>query len=165
MTVAYFGRAKTGGGPADYIPTDDVLDRLTSLLGSTVSGFTLPFGGDKEMAWFDIFGGVDGIVGISGDVEKIGNVRVQTQQIVDSSETTISTPLSNEKGMQTVVADYQVLDVVDQNLIIPNKTKRLTFVTPRAVKKKFKPDENRAARYTAIAEYYSTEKTNAWMSN
>ncbi|CAG5016538.1 unnamed protein product [Parnassius apollo] len=96
---------QTGGGLADYIPPDDILDRVTSLLGSTVSGFTVPFGGDKEMAWFDVCSGADGIVGISGDVEKIGNVTVQTKQTVDSSETTISTPLSNEKGIETVVAD------------------------------------------------------------
>ncbi|CAG4940572.1 unnamed protein product [Parnassius apollo] len=157
-TQIRMNQIKTGGGPADYIPPDDILDRVTSLLGSTVSGFTVPFGGDKEMAWFDVCSGADGIVGISGDVEKIGNVTVQTKQIVDSSEITISTPLSNEKGIETVVADYQVLDVVDQNLITPNKTKRLTFGTPRAVKKKFKPDENRAARNTAIAEYYSAKK-------
>ncbi|CAG5036622.1 unnamed protein product [Parnassius apollo] len=136
---------QTGGGPADYIPPDDKLDRVTSLLGSTVSGFTVPYGGDKEMAWFDVCGGADGIVGISGDLEKIGNVTVQTEQIVDTSETTISTPLSNEKGIETVAADYQVSDLVDQNLITSNKTKRLTYGTPRAEKKKFKPDENRTA--------------------
>ncbi|CAG4978588.1 unnamed protein product [Parnassius apollo] len=62
------------------------------------------------------------------------------------------------EGIETVAADYQVLDVVDQNLIIPNKTKRLTFGKPRAVKKKFKPDENRTARNTAKAEYYSAKK-------
>ncbi|CAG4952538.1 unnamed protein product [Parnassius apollo] len=143
----------TGGGPADYILPDYILDRVISLLGSTFSGFTVPFGGDKEMAWFDVCGGADNIVAIN-----IGNVTVQTEQIVDSSETTISTPLSNEKGIETVVADYQVLDVVDQNLITPNKTKRLTLGTPRAVKKKFKPDENRAARNTEIAAYYSANK-------
>ncbi|CAG5030481.1 unnamed protein product [Parnassius apollo] len=101
---------QTGGGPADYIPPDDILDRVTSLLGSTVIGFTVPFGGDKEMAWFDVCGGADGIVGISDDLEKIGNVTVQTEQIVDTKE------------------------------------------------KKFKPDENRTARNTAIAEYYSAKK-------
>ncbi|CAG4975205.1 unnamed protein product [Parnassius apollo] len=107
-TQIRMNQIKTGGGPADYIPPGDILDRVTSLLESTVSGFTVPLGGDKEMAWFD------------------------TEQIVDSSETTISTPLSNEK-----------------------------------VKKKFKPDENRTATNTAIAEYYSAKKQclNAKLNN
>ncbi|CAK1579790.1 unnamed protein product [Parnassius mnemosyne] len=162
-TKIRMNQIKTGGGPADYIPPDDILDRVTSLLGSTVSGFTVPFGGDKEIAWFNVGGGGDGDgEGGTSDSENLGNVMVQTPQILqtftDLNETTISTPLCNEKGIENVVADYQVLEVVDQNLITPNKTKRLTFSTPRAVKKKLKKDENRTARNLAIAEYYSAKK-------
>ncbi|CAH4034849.1 unnamed protein product [Pieris brassicae] len=45
---------KTGGGPADFIPPDDILDRVTGMLGSTASGFTVPFGGDREKVGLDV---------------------------------------------------------------------------------------------------------------
>ncbi|KAL4720003.1 hypothetical protein ACJJTC_004608 [Scirpophaga incertulas] len=35
-------------GPPDYIPPDDILDRVAELLGSIVCGFAVPFGGDRE---------------------------------------------------------------------------------------------------------------------
>ncbi|XP_045781563.1 uncharacterized protein LOC123878432 [Maniola jurtina] len=47
-TKIRMNQIKTGGGPADYIPSDDILDRVSGMLGSTGSGFTVPFGGDKE---------------------------------------------------------------------------------------------------------------------
>ncbi|CAH0403836.1 unnamed protein product [Chilo suppressalis] len=63
-----------------------------------------------------------------------------------------------DNGIENVVSNYKVLDVVDQNVMTPINTKRFTFSTPRAVKKKFKPDESRMARNNAIAEYYSSKK-------
>ncbi|CAG4981343.1 unnamed protein product [Colias eurytheme] len=45
-------RIQTGGGIPEYIPPDDILDRVADLLGSTASGFVVPFGGDKEKAVF-----------------------------------------------------------------------------------------------------------------
>ncbi|CAK1585792.1 unnamed protein product [Parnassius mnemosyne] len=38
---------KTGGGKM-YIPPDEALDRVTSMLGATCTGFTVEFGGDGE---------------------------------------------------------------------------------------------------------------------
>ncbi|XP_050676678.1 uncharacterized protein LOC126973454 [Leptidea sinapis] len=40
---------KTGSGPGDYIPPDDLLDRVAGLLGSTVSGFTVPYNGKVDI--------------------------------------------------------------------------------------------------------------------
>ncbi|KAL4703574.1 hypothetical protein ACJJTC_001594 [Scirpophaga incertulas] len=37
---------KTGGGKPDFIPKDEILDKVTSVLGSTCSGFDVPYGGD-----------------------------------------------------------------------------------------------------------------------
>lgn len=37
---------KTGGGKPDFIPPDELLEKVTSLLGSTCTGFDVPFGGD-----------------------------------------------------------------------------------------------------------------------
>ncbi|CAG4958825.1 unnamed protein product [Colias eurytheme] len=39
---------KTGGGK-DYFPPDEVLDKVTSLLGSTCQGFSVEFGGDATI--------------------------------------------------------------------------------------------------------------------
>ncbi|XP_045456828.1 uncharacterized protein LOC123666849 [Melitaea cinxia] len=38
---------KTGGGKT-YIPPDETLDRIASMLGALCSGFTVEFGGDRE---------------------------------------------------------------------------------------------------------------------
>lgn len=37
---------QTGGGKPDFIPPDELLEKVTSLLGSTLTGFDVPFGGD-----------------------------------------------------------------------------------------------------------------------
>lgn len=37
---------QTGGGKPDFIPPDELLEKVTSLLGSTCTGFDVPFGGD-----------------------------------------------------------------------------------------------------------------------
>ncbi|KOB71971.1 Uncharacterized protein OBRU01_04337 [Operophtera brumata] len=39
---------KTGGGKPDYIPPDDALDRVASILGATCEGYSVAFGGDSE---------------------------------------------------------------------------------------------------------------------
>ncbi|KAL4721005.1 hypothetical protein ACJJTC_016776 [Scirpophaga incertulas] len=48
-TMIRMNQLKTGGGTPEYIPPDDILDTVSSLLGSTVEGFTVEFGGDAEM--------------------------------------------------------------------------------------------------------------------
>ncbi|XP_026319152.1 uncharacterized protein LOC113229682 [Hyposmocoma kahamanoa] len=37
---------KTGGGKPDFILPDETLEKVSGLLGSTCSGFEVPFGGD-----------------------------------------------------------------------------------------------------------------------
>ncbi|XP_050558499.1 uncharacterized protein LOC126912100 [Spodoptera frugiperda] len=37
---------KTGGGKPDFIPPDEILEKVASVLGPTCSGFDVPFGGD-----------------------------------------------------------------------------------------------------------------------
>ncbi|KOB75810.1 Uncharacterized protein OBRU01_06938, partial [Operophtera brumata] len=39
---------KTGGGKPDYIPPDDALDRVASILGATCEGYSVAFGGDSN---------------------------------------------------------------------------------------------------------------------
>lgn len=37
---------QTGGGKADFIPPDEILDKVADMLGATCTGFMVPFGGD-----------------------------------------------------------------------------------------------------------------------
>lgn len=37
---------QTGGGKPEFIPPDETLDKVASVLGSTCTGFDVPFGGD-----------------------------------------------------------------------------------------------------------------------
>ncbi|CAG4954605.1 unnamed protein product [Colias eurytheme] len=46
-TKIRMNRIQTGGGIPEYIPPDDILDRVADLLGSTASGFVVPFGKKK----------------------------------------------------------------------------------------------------------------------
>lgn len=38
-----------GGGKPDYIPPDDALDRVASILGATCEGYSVSLGGDAEV--------------------------------------------------------------------------------------------------------------------
>lgn len=40
---------QTGGGKPDYIPPDDALDRVASILGATCEGYSVSLGGDAEV--------------------------------------------------------------------------------------------------------------------
>ncbi|KAL4718415.1 hypothetical protein ACJJTC_016036 [Scirpophaga incertulas] len=44
---------KTGGGKPDFIPPDEALDKVASILGSTCDGYSVPFGGDAEIEVVD----------------------------------------------------------------------------------------------------------------
>ncbi|XP_060806095.1 uncharacterized protein LOC106138443 [Amyelois transitella] len=87
------------GGPGDYIPPDEILDRVTSLLGSTATGFEVPFGGDRDMDCGDD-GGCN-----EGDSSREGGVGGEAQ-IIDiyfdpkpgtSTDINNETPVLNRK--------------------------------------------------------------------
>ncbi|KAJ0169257.1 hypothetical protein K1T71_014838 [Dendrolimus kikuchii] len=46
LQLIRFNNLKTGGGKPICIPVDEILDKVAELLGSTGSGFEVPFGGD-----------------------------------------------------------------------------------------------------------------------
>ncbi|XP_045453756.1 uncharacterized protein LOC123663060 [Melitaea cinxia] len=48
-TLIRMNNIKTGGGGPDYIPPDEVLDKVATLLGNRVDGFTFEYGGDAEL--------------------------------------------------------------------------------------------------------------------
>ncbi|CAF4754899.1 unnamed protein product [Pieris macdunnoughi] len=88
---------KTGGGPAEFIPPDDILDRVTGMLGSTASGFTVPFGGDREIH------GLDGGVLMGGDGKTSGDGDATVA--VDLTEVVEYMPMSTDHEIKIVVCD------------------------------------------------------------
>ncbi|KOB73800.1 UPF0439 protein C9orf30-like protein [Operophtera brumata] len=70
---------KTGGGKPDFIPPDEILDKVAAVLGSTCSGFDVPFGGD----------GVGDNVIIELD---IGDDSMQIQEIIDANDAKVNIP-------------------------------------------------------------------------
>ncbi|CAH2107869.1 unnamed protein product [Euphydryas editha] len=157
-TKIRMNQIKTGGGPADYIPPDDILDRVSGMLGSTASGFTVPFGGDRETADVD-FGGMSGDGGTSGG-DGLARVASEITKDIDVMPTSINHGIEIVvcSGEGSGVTNYHVLEKVDQNVITPNKPKRFTLSTPRTVRKKLRPDDSKTAKNNAIAEYFSAKK-------
>ncbi|CAG4943808.1 unnamed protein product [Parnassius apollo] len=89
---------KTGGGVGEYIPPDEILDRVTSLLENTASGLVVPYGGDKEPDHFVVICDGGGILPNGDDVEELGgDVRVN-QEILEFQDTPVPDP-----QMETVV--------------------------------------------------------------
>ncbi|CAG4957743.1 unnamed protein product [Colias eurytheme] len=139
-TKIRMNRIQTGGGIPEYIPPDDILDRVADLLGSTASGFVVPFGGDKEEGVFvctgDGGGGGDG--GSGGD--GAGQARVLPVE---------SIPVLVDTEIILGGKDYSKL----------HTPKRLTLSSPKIGKKKLKStDGSSSARNLAIAEYYTAKK-------
>lgn len=109
------------------------MDRVTSLLGSTVGGFTVPFGGDRESACFVVGGGGgDGEGGSSGDGFGDARVSLVNENPIISIPMSTDNNIEVDNGIENMVTNYNVLDVVDQNVMTPINTKRFTFSTPRA---------------------------------
>ncbi|CAG4972608.1 unnamed protein product [Parnassius apollo] len=57
---------KTGSGVGEYITPDEILERVTSLLGNTASGLVVPYGGDKKPEHFVVICDDGGIL-LNGD--------------------------------------------------------------------------------------------------
>ncbi|CAG4930550.1 unnamed protein product [Parnassius apollo] len=66
---------KTGGGVGEYLSPDEILDRVTSLLGNTASGLFVPYGGDKEPYHFVVICDGGGILPNGDGVEELGGKR------------------------------------------------------------------------------------------
>ncbi|XP_045504897.1 uncharacterized protein LOC123701455 [Colias croceus] len=134
-TQIRMNRIKTGGGAPPYIPPDEILDRVASLLGSTVDGFTVEFGGDSEQ------------------VVDYGDGDCSDGAIINEVEKEL--PLDNGDGQEV-----PFLVVNTPAAVGPALPKRLFLGTPRASgsKKRPKPDEGCIRRNLAIAEYYEKKK-------
>ncbi|XP_047511091.1 uncharacterized protein LOC125053659 isoform X1 [Pieris napi] len=151
---------KTGGGAPDYIPPDEILDHVSSLLGSTVNGFTVEFGGDAEPAEF--WGDAESAEVISDtalhELNKVVGIEgcpVEVPAFSIDSHSTMSIP--NDVVMEPIV----VVDNGGASTLAhtPNKSKRFTFNSPRASgKQNKKPDEGRTEKNLAVAKYYSTKQ-------
>ncbi|CAG4984958.1 unnamed protein product [Colias eurytheme] len=171
-TKIRMNRIQTGGGIPEYIPPDDILDRVADLLGSTASGFVVPFGGDKEEGVFvctgDGGGGGDG--GSGGDgagqarvlpVESIpvlvdtGIGTTMPVTVYDTNST--SFPLSIVNG--TLISEKPIDNATNHEASKLHTPKRLTLSSPKIGKKKLKStDGSSSARNLAIAEYYTAKK-------
>ncbi|KAL4703697.1 hypothetical protein ACJJTC_005261 [Scirpophaga incertulas] len=137
-TMIRMNQLKTGGGTPEYIPPDDILDTVSSLLGSTVEGFTVEFGGDAEMN-----------VSISNDNPKV--------QLPDVDKLLPETP--------TVEESLIFIQEQPTPIVTPILTPRTAlFPGPRAsgfkrrLEKK-KDDDGRRERNLAMAAYYASKKT------
>ncbi|CAH4035957.1 unnamed protein product [Pieris brassicae] len=136
------------GGPAEFIPPDEILDRVTVMLRSTV-----PIGGDREKVGLDVGVPMGGDGGKSGDGD--ATVAVEPTKVVDFK-------LMSIDGNQIVVCDGEGEGVgVKENVYtdeIPSRPKRFSSDTDWAVRKNVDQDDSRSARDMSIAEYFSAKK-------
>lgn len=124
---------QTGGGVPEYIPPDDVLDRVADLLGSTASGFVVPFGGDREPEVVEV---VEEYIlgdGGSGDGLIEGQAGVLPIDNGPSLDSLVSIPLSIEESIMECNRVIEVTKCERANAVNETGTtpKRLTFKTPR----------------------------------
>ncbi|CAG4965530.1 unnamed protein product [Parnassius apollo] len=68
----------TGGGKM-YIPPDEALDRVTSMLGATCTGFTVEFGGDREKEMMPPDAVVE-LIDLQSLPEHSGAINIKTRQ-------------------------------------------------------------------------------------
>lgn len=69
---------QTGGGKPDFIPPDDPLDRVASLLGATCEGCSVSLGRDaEETDDSEVLSDGGGIVVIDGDGDGAGEGDVE----------------------------------------------------------------------------------------
>ncbi|XP_026490221.2 uncharacterized protein LOC113396486 [Vanessa tameamea] len=153
---------KTDGEP-DVIPPDDILEKVSSLLGSASTGFTVPFGGDgiacgnMELESDNKMDIVDG----SHAYEDVSDANDERPILPDDVEVLIETPSKDTHSRKR-----KILAIQDEN---PSKseTPKFFFNMPISeqlkIKKKDKKKadhDGRLARNLAIARYFDkkTEK-------
>ncbi|XP_045768687.1 uncharacterized protein LOC123869732 [Maniola jurtina] len=156
-TKIRMNQIKTGGGPADYIPPDDILDRVSGMLGSTGSGFTVPFGGDKESGVYTAGPSGDGSNSCDGSIGDNATVSAELAKEPDLLPTSI---INNDIEVVVCSGDGGsiITDCPGLQNVTPNKPQRLTLATPRTVRKKRRPDDSKTAKNNAIAEYFAVKK-------
>lgn len=114
---------KTGGGGPDYIPPDEVLDKVATLLGNTVDGFTVEYGGDAELVLEPTNWASANVTIDDGDGGGIGNDVVLESQILKLDASSIS------PGVQILQNEQN--EVEDPGECSAKKLKKYLF-TPRA---------------------------------
>ncbi|XP_045450851.1 uncharacterized protein LOC123659711 [Melitaea cinxia] len=149
-TLIRMNNIKTGGGGPDYIPPDEVLDKVATLLGNTVDGFTVEYGGDAELVPEPTNWASANVIIGDGDGGGIGSDFVVESQIIKLNASSIS------PGVQILQNDV-LNEAEDPGKCSAKEPKKYLF-TPRASgsKRKLftKGDENRSARNQAIANYF-----------
>ncbi|XP_045445445.1 uncharacterized protein LOC123653496 [Melitaea cinxia] len=149
-TLIRMNNIKTGGGGPDYIPPDEVLDKVATLLGNTVDGFTVEYGGDAELVPEPTNWASANVIIGDGDGGGIGSDFVVESQIIKLDASSIS------PGVQILQNDV-LNEAEDPGKCSAKEPKKYLF-TPRASgsKRKLftKGDENRSARNQAIANYF-----------
>ncbi|CAG5051337.1 unnamed protein product [Parnassius apollo] len=151
----------TGGGVGEYIPPDEILDRVTSLLGNTASGLVVPYGGDREPEHFVVISDGGGIVPNGNGVEELGGdarvnleiLEFQDTPVPDPQKKMVVTPTSSHSAM----AQVNTYAVAEQNKV-SDTPRRVTFNVPKTGKRKLQGDGSKSARDRAIAEYYTFKK-------
>lgn len=78
---------QTGGGKADYIPPNEILDKVANALGSTCTGFMVPFGGDGIADGSTIELEVPADEDINENLDDFANVHVQPLDIPTTPNT------------------------------------------------------------------------------
>lgn len=119
---------QTGGGAGDYVPPDDILDRVTSLLGSTVSGFVVPFGGDRDPEGVSVVGGGDD----DGGDDDSGEGAIGGNAAINLDNVEFEDPTVPSSNMVSLPSSEIILDFAVEPLRTPDKPKRVTFTTPKS---------------------------------
>ncbi|CAK1590741.1 unnamed protein product [Parnassius mnemosyne] len=127
---------KTGGGKM-YIPPDEALDRVTSMLGATCTGFTVEFGGDGESEMIP----PDAVVEL-----------MDLQPLLEHSEAVTSDLVMEDGGSAECGGN-------SEKIFTP---KRFTFNNPyKPLKKRQKPSEEllraQISKELAMAAYFEAK--------
>lgn len=115
-------------GVCIHISPDDILDKVTDMLGSAASGFPVPFGGDKDTAGFDV-GGVD-CNRVSSDARVSVALNEAAALILMSIDHGIETVVCGGDGGGVIVTDCKAVHDVTDQLRTP-KTNKFTSSIPK----------------------------------
>ncbi|XP_063826807.1 uncharacterized protein LOC135076250 [Ostrinia nubilalis] len=152
-TQIRMNRLKTGGGAGDYVPPDEILDRVLSLLGSTASGFDVPFGGDRCYDY--------GEATTNGEAKE----NLTPKSTSESGETSGSeVPVPSCSAQVLALNDLIMHDADNKDIAGKENPKKLSDYIPK--KGKFKrqgnnpyiPHPSKVEKDLAIAGYFNTKK-------
>lgn len=116
-----FAFLQTGGGKPDYIPADDILDRIASILGTTCTGYVVNFGGDKQLSNSN-----DIVIG-DGDINYIDCADVGTSETNDIPLTNVNTEEIEPNTKDIANSSTYLFGKRISNNISPNKKKGMYF--------------------------------------